>query len=176
MKRGVNPAVKAWLGGTIRRWLALVSLVATVTGSVAFVATEHIAPLLLVTFGLFVLVLVLGSQQYGTQRAQRQGFLPLDRLIADGWAIFQGDDEESFLDWPDWVERVGDYLLEAIGLQALYDFRHATDDYVLRDGGEVRLGRPTMQLTFNLKECLQAQLAELERLRRFRSSPAPSAR
>jgi hypothetical protein len=151
----------------MRRWLALVSFVATVTGSVAFVATEHLAPMLLVVLGLFVLVLVLGSEQYDTQRAKRQGLLPLDRLIADGRAILRADDEKSIVDWPDWVERAGGYLLKELGLQALYDFRGATDGYDPPGDGQGGLGRPRARLTFSSsRACLKAQLAELERLRR----------
>jgi hypothetical protein len=163
--RASSRAFRVWLGATVRRWLALASAVATVTGAVTFLASEHVAPLLLVDIALFLLLLVLGFQEYGMQRVKRQDLLALERLITSGQAILlHADDEKSLKDWPDWVERAGNYLFAQVGLQALYDF-HRVSDGEDPSGGAGGLGRPSSRLTFSTRGCLKAQLALLEGLR-----------
>jgi hypothetical protein len=118
----------AWLGGTVRRWIALVGSLATVAGAVAFAVTEHVALAWLAILGLCVLVVSLVWGLADAHRVLRTDPDPirsmLDRAIADGRALLTLHEGGSYQwdEWRAWETATSRNLREQVGLQAVYDF------------------------------------------------------
>lgn len=127
-----------FLGGTARRWFALVSAAATLAAILGFVLTSRYV-LALVAIGL---ALALAVSFAWTAREEHQA-----RLLAEGqdaWPQFLGraiDDGEALLEiqspaamyerWEPWARRVHERLEKDRGLKAALDF---ADTWVERGG------------------------------------------
>lgn len=87
-----------WLGGTARRWVALVGLAATALGIVSFALSEDLSWAWLAIGSLLLLVVSLGSELWMVQHRMAAHQRPLlDRAIADGHALLTISDHTSFV-------------------------------------------------------------------------------
>ena len=128
----------AWLGGTMRRWVALVGLVATVLGIVSFALSENLSWAWLTIGSLLLLVVSLGSELWMVQRRATTRQAPLlDRAISDGHALLSIRDHTAFvMQWDrHWRRETWEMLRKEFGLSAALDFTDAMDS-LLRETGK----------------------------------------
>jgi hypothetical protein len=130
-----------WLGGTVRLWIALVSLVATVAGIATFAVTEHIAWAWLAIGFLVLLVVSLGwtaKDEYNKRLAGEQNdprSLVLDRAIANGHVIVRTEYPPlRHSEWREWHDTLYAVLRKDWGLDVAYEFAEAGDRH--RDLGQ----------------------------------------
>lgn len=147
-----------WLSGTLRRWVNLMALVATLVGAVAFVATEHVAAAVIAIIALAVLVVSLTMELRETRRAfGASGNVRalLSRAISDGRAILDvhGPGVSTGMLWREWADQTASQLAERVGLVESHKFRSA------HSVPEAGLGQPG-----SIIGLLRGQVAYLESL------------
>jgi hypothetical protein len=126
-----------WLGGTARRWVALVGFAATALGIVSFVLSEDLSWAWLAIGSLLLLVMSLGSELWIVEHRMAAHQAPLlDRAIADGHALLTISDHTSFvMQWDrHWRPETYEMLRREFGLSAALDFADAMDS-LLRETG-----------------------------------------
>jgi len=131
-------ASTGWLGGTARRWVALVGLAATAFGIVSFALSEDLSWAWLAIGSLLLLVVSLGSELWMSQHRTAAHQAPLlDRAISDGHALLTISDHTSFvMQWDGhWRPETYEMLRAEFGLSAALDFADAMDS-LLRETGK----------------------------------------
>ena len=117
----------SWLGGAVRRWVALVSGAATVAGIATFAITEHIGWAWL-TIGALLLLVVSLAWTAHDERARRQAVNDpagtfLARAITDGRAVLSVTDPSAlFSHWARWKTETYEGLRQHFGLAAAMNF------------------------------------------------------
>lgn len=118
-----------WLGGTVRRWFALMGGLATITGVVGFVATSGLPWAWLTIGALTLLVVSVGW----TARDEHRARLALEgadakhtllaRAIADGQALLGIEAQlRQYEEWMQWFNSVEAMLRVHVGLGAAHGF------------------------------------------------------
>lgn len=110
-----------WLGGTARRWVALVSAAATVAGIVSFAITEHIGLAWLAIGGLLLLVVSLAwtahDEHTKTLAINDPAGTFLTRAIEDGRAMLSVIDPSALMHhWQRWRDETYEGVREHFGL------------------------------------------------------------
>lgn len=141
----------AWLGGTVRRWMALVGLAATALGIVSFAVSEHIPWAWLAIGGLLLLVVSLGSELWKVQRGDGgPQWALLDRAVVDGHALLSISDYSAFVTHWDrhWRPETYEMLRKELGLSVALDFADAMDSVLRATGKQDARAWGTAQVEF----------------------------